>query len=250
MCDVKMKEIKLVGEHWRDNVLGLRYDKRLELAMLKRHSDDLAVLRAERLLKGEVDAKRGISEAVIVANLNPRNQKINDVGFNESNDLILDNFGTWLAGVVRAPASSTLTTVSLTDTGNAARTVHIYGEDSAAQVFNHASSAAPLIGTKLQVGSDDTAAERDDYTVGTAFAGAPESGTFSTNNGSYAVGAISFSGAITAGDSITVKETGFFGSWIYYSNSLGAFMLFHDILDSGVEYAAGETVNVAYNIDL
>ena len=104
-------------------------------------------------------------------------------------------------------------------------------------------------GTQFQLGSSTTAPTRADYKINTALGTAPESGLFSTGIGSYASGYVSIGGAISAGGSGTVNETGVFGYWFSATNSTPySFMLFHDVLSSGVSYVAGNTLYVSYSI--
>ena len=116
--------------------------------------------------------------------------------------------------------------------------------------FNSAwNSAYGLTGTEMQLGSGTTAAMRTDYAIETALGSAPESGRFSTTQGSYNAGYVSFAGAITAGGSGMVNETGFFGAWnTNADNNVSRFMLFRDILGSSVNYTAGNILNCSYSI--
>lgn len=231
--------LKELNDNWEKQFLGYTFSKRLEQRMLREHT--------ERMLK-EVDHK--IFECAIVSVLDKR-RRIKGIGLNVPNDLILDNFGTWLAGLIRAPADSTGPAVSLKDAAGTSRTLNIYGRGAASvQIFNHSDTTTPSLGTQLQVGSGTTPAARTDYAITTPFTVVPESDRFATGPGSYAAGAISLSGAITAGGSGTANETGFFAVWNDTTPAARTIMLFHDILAAGVAFTAGKIINVSYSISL
>jgi hypothetical protein len=181
-------------------------------------------------------------ETVALSILNSKG-KIESVGINKPDDLILDNFGYWLAGIYRKPVLLASTSVSLKDTSNTSLAVYTY--DSS---FPFSTGTS---GTVIKVGSDDTAPARDDYNITAAFGTSPESDYIDTNTGSYAATHATFSGSVTAGGAGTTKETGVYGLW----RSTGAgilyyFMLFHDILDTPQAFTAGQIINVSYSIDI
>lgn len=224
--------LKELNDNWERQFLGCQFSKRLEQKMLREHT--------ERLLK---EADRRIFESVVVSVLD-RRERIKAVGLNVPNDLILNNFGTWLAGLIKTPLAAPKE-VSLIDSGGVSRTVAVYRADDSF------ADATRVVGTRFQVGSGTTSAARGDYKIQTAFTVAPESGVFSTGDGSYAAGNVSCSAAITAGGSGTVNETGFFGTWYSYVAAASYdFMLFHDILAAGVAFAAGQIITVSYSISL
>ena len=175
-----------------------------------------------------------------------RFKQVTDIGGSLPSDLVLDNFGTWLAALIRAPVNATIT-ASLTDSGGTARSTAIYTTGAGGAVFNYDAGSGSL-GTQLQVGSSSTAPARTDYVIGTAFGGAPESGLFDTGTGSSAAGVIAASGSIVAGAAITVRETGFYARW-YSAAAVRTLMLFHDAVTETV-FAAGAPVTVQWTITL
>jgi len=231
--------LKELNDNWEKQYLGARFSKRLEQKLLREHT--------ERLLK-EVDHR--IFEAVVVSVLD-RHKRIKGIGLNLPNDLILNNFGTWLAAFIQAPGTITVS-ISLKEVGGTTQTFHIFDYTSATnRLFNLNYIGDLALGTQLQVGSGTTPAARTDSAITTPFTTAPESGRFATGSGSYAAGVISFSGAITAGGSGTVNETGFFARWRRSAtNTIDTIMLFHDILAAGVAFTAGQIINVSYSISL
>lgn len=228
---------RLNDEHWLNNLQGATYTKQLEDAV---HAKARR-LTFDYLVENDLREAR-LHETVAVSILDRKNH-ILGISINKPNDLILNNFGKWLAALIRAPNGDS-TSVSLTDYQNSSQTFYTYASNLA---FNDVSED---LGTKLAVGSDDTAAARTDYHVGTTFGTAPESSLFDSGTGSYAATYISFSGAISAGDSGTVKETGFYGAWSTTGAALKYIMLFHDILETPKSFVAGNTINVSYSISI
>ena len=102
------------------------------------------------------------------------------------------------------------------------------------------------------MGSGSATPARDDYAIQTAFGTAPESTQFNTGFASYGAGYVSFNGAIIAGGSGTIAETGFLCKWNYRngSTSQGIFMLFHDVLVSTVGFTVGKLITVSCSIEL
>jgi len=172
---------------------------------------------------------------------------IKGVAQSKPNNLITDNFGTWLAAFFRAPVVG-IKTITLKDSGGTDRAlVHIYYNIANSGVFNI--DTGDKIGTSMQVGSGSSAAARSDYSVETAFGNAPEDDLFDTGTGSYAVGSIAVAGAIIAGGAGTIAETCLFGSWTWVDTGAD-FLLFHDILSSTEAFVGGNTITVAYTINL
>jgi hypothetical protein len=254
-----MKEIRLTGEHWRDNLVGMTFNKPLEEAIMRKHTIEIGIERSEQRAKQlkeqlkrfdselsieTITTLQNISEGAFVTAVNPDNE-ITDIGFNCPDDLVLDNFGLWLASFVRSPISAS-TSVNLTDTANSSQQFQIYAISSSYNTFNNNGA----IGTMLQVGSGSTAAARSNYAIQTAFGTGPEASRFGTSNGGYGSGSISFSGAISAGGSGTVNELGCFGAFNNVSSQTKYVMLFHDILSSGVSFTPGTTLNASYSIQM
>ena len=175
---------------------------------------------------------------------------IQGISQSKPNNLILNNFGTWLAGLIRAPVN-TDTTISLTDTGNNSRDTNTYDNQGACHVFNGHDGTITL-GTQIQVGGGSTTAARTDYAIETPLSTSPEDALFDTGTGSYATGTISLAGAITAGGTETINEVILAAKWHYGAAASGnaVFALFHDILVSGEAFTPGQTITAAYTINL
>jgi len=187
---------------------------------------------------------RQIKIQAFVSVIDPKTGRIIARGKSKPRNLILNNFGVWLAGLIRTPVTG-LTTITLKDDGGADRTFYVYHTGTGA--FNAANTT---LGTNFRVGSSVAAPARTDYTIGAGFPTAPESGLFGTGSGSYAAGVISFSAAITAGGSGTVNECGFYGRWFDTGGALRNIMLFHDLISPGVSFTPGQIITVSCTITL
>lgn len=173
-----------------------------------------------------------------------KNGRVVARGKSRKGNLILNNFGLWLAGFIRAVVNFTKR-VTLVDSGGSSQSVQIYHGDA-----DHFCRTGYALGTVVQVGAGSTAPARDDYTIETPFGTSPEDSPFDTGTGSYVGGVISFSGAITAGGSGTVSEIGFFGKWWTVAGGVKNIMLFHDLITPTVAFTAGQTITVSYSISL
>jgi len=161
------------------------------------------------------------------------------------NNLILANYGLLLAGLLRAPVAG-VTQINTVDISGAVDAVNAMG---LSQLFNEY-SGADKVGSYMQVGSGTTPATRADYDIETALGTAPENALFDTGTGSYAVGSIACAGAIVSGGAGTINETGLFGRWMKIGGTYETYMLLHDILVSGEAFILGNTITVAYTINL
>ena len=169
---------------------------------------------------------------------------IKGISQSKPNNLILENFGKTLAGMFRIPVEALDPDLGLIDEGGTPRETHFY-----AKTLSSINAATEDLGSQIKIGSGSTAAARDDVDIETAFVVAPEDAPFDTGSGSYAAGAVSVAGAITAGGAGTINETGMFGVWFYIA-AVALFMIFHDILVSGEAFVLGNTITVAYTINL
>jgi len=156
----------------------------------------------------------------------------------KKSDLVLDNFGKWLAALIRpVPGVATSKNVTLKDTGNADRTFAVFSTAG----FNYT-----LAGTKIGVGSSGTAAARTDYNLG-AILGSLENTTDGVWTSSS--GQVTLSGSVFLSAGGTVRETGFFGRWKDTGDVYRDIMLFHDVV-SDVIIGAGKYAFVQYTIQL
>jgi len=136
----------------------------------------------------------------------------------KESDLILNNFGTWLAGHIRTPAGGAAT-VTLKDTGGNNRSVDILG---ISQLFNGPRNGDT--GTQVGVGSSSQAPARTDYNL------IAQLGSLAgTTDGAWSssLGRVTYSASIVLAGGGTVREVSCFAVW-FSSITLYTFMLFRD----------------------
>ena len=220
---------------WLDTFIGATFKQK-------------AVHAAQRYLMEQklrhLGYKPMISETSLVT-ITDKHRQILGMAGSKPSDLVLDQFGAWLAGFIRAvTVGGTVTAVTMKADSGIDQTVNVYGGAG----FNI--NSAGTRGTQIKVGSGSTAPARTNYAIQTDFGTAPESGYFDTNTGSYAVGVISLSGAITAGGAGTINEDILVGVWINSNSAQNKFALFRDAVSPGVAFVAGGIINVAWTINL
>jgi len=223
-------------EHWRDEVIGYRIDERIRDRIL------------DRLISKHIDEALAdginIHDASLVM-VSDKYGKVEDIGYNDPNDLILDNLGFLLAGYFETPANNMNKTITLKDVSNTSRTVYTWayaGSSPSASPFY--SSITGGAGSSFQIGSSSTAASRTDYAIKTAFTTAPENGRVSTGAGSAGGGTVSVTGSLTSGGSGTIRETGLFLR-LNVSSTGYEFMICRDVV-TDTAFTAGKTITVYY----
>ena len=240
-------ECILKGEHWQDNLSGLKWSPKLKEAVLLKHqmeirewrsNQDLNLIKKTKpssyadLIKLNKDFQQRIIESSCAAVLkSEKDLRIKEIGFNKQDDLFLNNWGTFLAYLIQPPLAA-IGGYTLYDTTNTART---NASNAYSNNFNYTNSA----GFQIQFGAGTTAAARTNYSIQTGFTTAPEKNPFGCGSASYANGNISFGNLITAGGSGTINEIGLFGYFYWPYGSLFLFMLTHDILGQGVSFVGG-----------
>lgn len=238
-----MRELNLIGEHWKDNLIGLTWDKRLQAAILTKRTREMRLAKAEldlRMLdRGETPHQSSCEGTFLTVLRSKKKPVIEDIGFSTPEDMFMNNYGSWLAGMFMGlnqmkPQSNQfyMVTTGNVNTGFIAHCTY-YGSYSYA--FNYGTGN----GTQFQLGSSTTASTRAMYAIQSAFSSSPEKNPFPTGPGCYAPGSgtVSFSGAISAGGSGTVNEVAWIAQWYQ-----GTAMLARDVLGVGVAFVAGNSL--------
>ena len=228
--------IRAADEHWKDNLIGLTLDDRLN-----------AAIAARRLKEVREEIPCGLTDFTHVASIDCKG-RIRDIGFSPAGDLILDNFGQFLSGWFGYPGAYTSNIVvrTLYDTTNAARSVYVKGcASSSSTNWSYCSSSAGIL---FQMGSGSTAPARSDYNIQTNLGNAPENTTFLPADSSYASGLITEAGVVVAGGSGTVREAGVFMR-VKAPSTLYNFMLFHDQV-TPVTYVAGDRLTQTLSLGI
>jgi hypothetical protein len=241
-------DLVLKGEHWKDNLSGLKWTstlidkvmtKHLHEVRLWRVEDDLPKLKAAKTMDEIIayqkqSLSRMLDTSCVAALRSEKDLRIKEIGFNVADDMFLNNFGTKLAALIHGNQGGI--------DGYTARTSSTsYGPNWYATASSY---------WVIQFGSGTTAAQRNNYAMQTAFATSPESTKFQCGPGAYAAGVISFGNLITAGGSGTVNEIGLFNICGWQSGWGNFTMMTHDILGSGVAFVAGNPLVGTFAINI
>jgi len=161
-------------------------------------------------------------------------------------NLILDQFGLFLAAIFQGIPASGAETIVLKDTGGVNRTVNII---SLVQLWNFSTAATMF----HQVGSGNTAPTRQDFQIETAFGTAPEDTIIEPSDPVYNSGLGSFKSisSISAGGSGTIRESVMISRWRPNSGSTNRFFaLFRDTISPAVPFAASQSIALEYTIQI
>lgn len=158
-------------------------------------------------------------------------------------NLILNNFGLWLAVVNSGVAG--LRSATLTDEGGSSRSHWIYNTNTQ---FNDNLSSRMV----LQVGSGSTAPVRTDIAIETAFGTVPEMNSFESSVPTWNLTNSNFqnNGALTAGGAGTVNEAVLKYVWLDTAASFRIGTLYRDIISPGQVFIIGETIALEYTTQL
>ncbi len=245
----------LKGEHWKDNLSGLKWTPLLKDQVMAKHlhevrlwrvEDDLPKLKAAKTVDEIIayqkqSLSRMLDTSCVAALRSERDHRIREISFNVPDDMFLNNFGTKLAALIHGNQGGLDGYVVYDETNTARTSSTTYGP-----TWYVTSSSYWTI----QFGSGTTAAQRNNYAIQTAFATSPESTKFQCGPGAYAAGVISFGNLITAGGSGTINEIGLFNICGWQSGWGSHTMMTHDILSSGVAFVAGNPLVGTFAINI
>jgi len=174
-------------------------------------------------------------------------------GKSKWNNLILDNFGSFLAGLISHVGKLSSFTVDVVGDDGLTKTIMVITpEPDTSGSYYFGNVGWEDLGGHMRIGSGTTAPARGDYKIETPFTVAPESDYFDAGTASYSAGTITISGSITAGGSGTINETGFFLKMQDKDDYAvrHMIMLFHDAVSPGVSFSAGDSITVEYSVSL
>lgn len=257
MTKTEQCEIDLVlkGEHWKDNLSGLKWTQTLIDKVMAKHlhevrlwrvEDDLPKLKAAKTMDEIIayqkqSLSRMLDTSCVAVLRSEKDHRIKEIGFNIPDDMFLNNFGTKLAALIHGNQGGIDGYVVYDETNTARTSNTSYGPIWYATATSY---------WTIQFGSGTTAAQRNNYAIQTAFATSPESTKFQCGPGAYAAGVISFGNLITAGGSGTINEIGLFNLCGWLSGWGGNTMMTHDILGSGVAFVAGNPLVGTFAINI
>lgn len=154
-----------------------------------------------------------------------------------------DNFGKLIAGIFRPPSTS-ITTITLKNTGGVDRDVRVYGTD-ANIIWNLTKSA------QVQIGKGTSTATRQNADIEIPFTSSPENvGKAVTQPQAYnsALGKITIATLISpTGGSGTITETAFTQAWQDQGSNSERYLIFRDLI-SGSSFLAGQAININYEV--
>jgi len=177
----------------------------------------------------------------------PESNEILSLGMSIPSDLILDNFGIFLAGII-----GRATPQILIDTTGVGRS-RIFKQLSTLNMFFQTERAFPStslpVGWAFQLGQGTTEPERDDFKIETLLGASPENALQSTLQGSFISGlgtvnvAKNYPNATGSG---TISEMGIFCGTSQYiaSPRTSISMMTHDLIDPVVIYNTGQIINL------
>ncbi len=160
-------------------------------------------------------------------------------------DLILDNYGKFMAGIFKGLVGGA-NLMFLVDEVGATRTLRVY---TTSNQFNDAVARRVV----LQVGGGITPPARDDFDIETALGTAPENVFFDCNIPVWisANGTFKNTGNITAGGSGTINESILQHHWTEAGAGVsGIFTSFRDSISPGVAFIPGDGIIVEYTVQL
>jgi len=147
-------------------------------------------------------------------------------------DLILDNFGKWLATLIQD--ASAVRTVTLKSEAGVDENLYSYG------TTNHFNSYGTGMGAFIVIGSGTGTPARDQYCLVT------KEGENGVSPATYLNGMITFAANITLGSEKTIKESGLLMKWRRNTGEIRSFLLFRDTF-AGV---TGTIFTVEYRMNL
>jgi hypothetical protein len=244
------------GEHWKDNLSGLKWNKTLKDKVMAKHlhevklwraEDEFSKLRSAQTLNEIIALQKGslsrmLDTSCVAVLRSAKDWRIKEIGFNDPQDMFLNNWGTLLASLIHGNTGGISGYVLYDETNNARTSDGTY----APSLSNQSTTTYFTI----QFGSGTTAAARNNYSIQTAFATPPESTKFQCGPGAYASGVISFGNLITAGGSGTINEISLFTQQRMNDAAYRHYMITRDILSSGVAFIAGNPLVGTFAINI
>ena len=162
-------------------------------------------------------------------------------------DLILDQFGVLLAGVL-SKFTGVDKIIQLKSKTGALINLRAIG---AGTTFPQTGFGG--IGNSFQIGSGSTSPARTDFDIETAFGTAPENtNMFPATDPVFNSGLGNFKmvASITAGGVGTINESIWIGRFLNTSNATNEYAFFRDVISPAVPFVAGQTIALEYTIQL
>lgn len=171
----------------------------------------------------------------IVSTSKPNDSEINHIGMSCINDLLMENWGKFLAGLMggSAPNGQMKTTLgtSFGMTIHGGQGFNFYGNPTTANT-----------GTYIQTGDDLIPPTRLDFTMSNI------KNTLASSKGGWnsGLGQVSIAGQGVASSSYSISQTGLSSSWALTGQSVLQYLLAKDQINPVVPVVVTETINVNY----
>jgi len=176
-----------------------------------------------------------------------KDQEIKKIGMSCINDLIMDNWGLWLAGLFSGDDFVTPPATDIAGTTNNA--IKLRGTS---QCFNMTDTVAGNYGSLIQIGKGLSAVTRQDFDIGNPFTnGGSEDSRIGTGDGGWisGLGQIQIPMQLTTTGSGAISETCL---WLQVGTispvELQQYLISHDNISPVVNFIVGEIVNVDYSM--
>jgi len=166
------------------------------------------------------------------------NKEIKSIGMSCMNDLLTDNFGNFLKGILG------IQSFDMNDLSNLSKN---YVIPSGTVAYNMLGIGS--LGTNIRVGKGTTPATRQDFNIENPFTTSPESLAFQlagVGGWNSGLGQVSIQGAITAGDSGAISETILIQQFRNFNIGIGTSVFSRDNISPVVNFIVGQTINVNY----
>jgi len=172
-----------------------------------------------------------------------KNKEIKSIGMSCIDDLLNDNFGQFLKGII---GLQSFTGVRLDSTVNSFNTL------SGNAGYNMANIGIAM-GSYIQVGKGSATATRQDFNINDPFTTSPESllgGIIGFSGWNSGLGLISMIRSFSAGGSGSISESILVQSWRATDSNHRQCVYSRDNISPVANFINGETVNVNYNLVL
>lgn len=209
--------------------------------------DEIQATYKENFIKKFPDyfEKSYIKSSSIISITQPKETEIKDIGMSCLNDLLVDNYGNMLSGLLGGQAPS----VNMKDTGGTDRAITIVGQQGTFTDTDPVGTAT--VGSKIQVGKGLTPVARTDFNIETPFTGGIPSASVFTGQGGYNLaGKVTVSAVLSpTSQSGSISEACLF-NWFNHVVTSRFFMMAHDNISPAVGFIIGQAINVDYQIIL
>lgn len=165
--------------------------------------------------------------------------EIKAIGMSKLNDLLTDNWGLILGGILDGASRNNITLKD--ETGIGTFQFRVWGTQTQVMFITNSGS----VGSQIKVGTGTTAPTRQDFRMETLVQ------TLVSGNGGWnsGLGKVDIPATGTAGSGFSISETGLFGRWVAWAFLVvKTIMIAHDAISPVVPVINGQSINVDYEL--